>query len=114
MSVYSISQGCLVVGQYLYKYSELEQTDKVIFDTPVLGGSTFVADLLTPGRTNLNFPVILSLVSDVLHIELDLTGLSSILETEKDAFSLICSNASCGIWPDLAYASHTASSTLKK
>ena len=82
VSVYSISQGCLVVGQYLYKYAELEQTDKVIFDTPVLGGSTFVADLLTPGRTNLNFPVILSLVSDVLHIELDLTGLSSILETD--------------------------------
>jgi len=82
VSVYSISQGCLVVGQYLYKYSELEQTDKVIFDTPVLGGSTFVADLLTPGRTNLNFPVILSLVSDVLHIELDLTGLSSVLETD--------------------------------
>lgn len=82
VSVYSISQGYLVVGQYLYKYAELEQTDKVIFDTPVLGGSTFVADLLTPGRTNLNFPVILSLVSDVLHIELDLTGLSSILETD--------------------------------
>lgn len=80
VSVYSISQGCLVVGQYLYKYSELEQTDKVIFDTPVLGGSTFVADLLTPGRTNLNFPVILSLVSDVLHVELDLTGISPILE----------------------------------
>lgn len=82
VSVYSISQGCLVVGQYLYKYSELEQTDKVIFDTPVLGGSTFVADLLTPGRTTLNFPVVLSLVSDVLHVELDLTGLSSILETD--------------------------------
>lgn len=80
VSVYSISQGCLVVGQYLYKYSELEQTDKVIFDTPVLGGSTFVADLLTPGRTTLNFPVVLSLVSDVLHIEMDLTGISPVLE----------------------------------
>ncbi|MBE6771798.1 MAG: hypothetical protein E7547_06640 [Ruminococcaceae bacterium] len=80
VSVYSISQGCLVVGQYLYKYSELEQTDKVIFDTPVLGGSTFVADLLTPGRTNLNFPVILSLVSDVLHAEIDIAGISPILE----------------------------------
>lgn len=80
VSVYSISQGCLVVGQYLYKYSELEQTDKVIFDTPVLGGSTFVADLLTPGRTTLNFPVVLSLVSDVLHTEIDLTGISPVLE----------------------------------
>lgn len=80
VSIYSVSQGCLVVGQYLYKYAELEQTDKVIFDTPVLGGATFVSDLLTPGQTLLNFPVILSLLSDILHIEADFTGLSSILE----------------------------------
>ncbi len=80
VSIYSVSQGCLVVGQYLYKYAELEQTDKVIFDTPVLGGATFVSDLLTPGQTLLNFPVILSLLSDILHIEVDFTGLSSILE----------------------------------
>ncbi len=82
VSVYSISQGCLVVGQYLYKYSHLEQTDKVIFDTPVLGGATFVADLLTPDEILLNFPVILSLLSDILHVELDLTGLSPILESD--------------------------------
>ncbi len=80
VSVYSISQGCLIVGQYLYKYAELEQTNKVIFDTPVLGGATFVADLLTPDPTLLNFPVILSLLSDILHIEADLTGLASVLE----------------------------------
>lgn len=80
VSVYSISQGCLFVGQYLYKYAHLEQTDRVIFDTPVLGGTTFAADLLTPGGILLNFPVILSLLSDILHVELDLTGLSSILE----------------------------------
>lgn len=80
VSIYSVSQGCLVVGQYLYKYSHLEQTDKVVFDTPVLGGATFVADLLTPGQTLLNFTVILSLLSDILHIELDLTGLAPILE----------------------------------
>ena len=82
VSIYSISQGCLVVGQYLYKYAELGQTDKVIFDTPVLGGSTFVADLLNPERTTLNFPVVLSLVGDVLHTELDLSGLTSVLESD--------------------------------
>lgn len=82
VSIYSVSQGCLVVGQYLYKYSHLEQTDNIVFDTPVLGGATFVADLLTPGSTQLNFPVILSLLSDILHVETDFTGLSSILETD--------------------------------
>ncbi len=82
VSVYSISQGCLIVGQYLYKYSHLEQTDRVIFDTPVLGGTTFASDLLTPGGILLNFPVILSLLSDILHIETDLTGISSVLESD--------------------------------
>ena len=82
VSIYSVSQGCLVVGQYLYKYSEDELTDKVVFDTPVLGGATFVADLFTPGRTLLDFPVILSLLSDILHAEMDFTGLTPVLETD--------------------------------
>lgn len=73
VSVYSVSQGSLVVGQYLYKYAELEQTDKVVFDTPVLGGSTFVSDLLSENRITLNYPVILDLLSDILHMELKLS-----------------------------------------
>ena len=83
VSIYSISQGSLVVGQYLYKYADLEQTDKVVFDTPVLGGSTFVSDLLSEGGVTLNFPVILDLLSDILHMELKLsesTELVSFLE----------------------------------
>ncbi len=85
VSIYSISQGSLVVGQYLYKYAELEQTDKVVFDTPVLGGSTFVSDLLSEGGVTLNFPVILDLLSDILHMELKLSEseeLVSFLEGE--------------------------------
>lgn len=87
VSVYAISQGALVVGQYLFKYSSLEQTDKIIFDTPVLGGSTFVSDLLTPGGTTLNFSVILALLSDILHIELDLRNETLLEFLEGDWFA---------------------------
>ena len=80
VSIYSVSQGCLVVGQYLYKYSHLEQTDNVVLDTPVLGGTSFASDLYTPGGITLNFPVILRLLSDILHTEFDFTGLSGLLE----------------------------------
>ncbi len=82
VSVYSISQGSLIVGQYLYKYSHLKQTDNVVFDTPVLGGTTFVADLLSGEDTRLNFYVVLQLLSDILHIELDLTFLEPVLDND--------------------------------
>ncbi|MBE6821386.1 MAG: hypothetical protein E7516_10105 [Ruminococcaceae bacterium] len=80
VSIYSISQGCLVVGQYLYKYADLEQTDKVVFDTPVLGGASFVTDILSDGSLTLNFPVILDLLSDILHIELKLSEMEKLVE----------------------------------
>lgn len=82
VSIYSISQGCLVVGQYLFKYSSLKQTDNIVFDTPVLGGTSFASDLFATGGVKLNMPVILKLLSDILHTEIDLTGLSDILETD--------------------------------
>ncbi len=82
VSIYSISQGCLVVGQYLYKYADLEQTDKVVFDTPVLGGATFTTDLLTPGPVAIDFENIFMLLSDILHIEMDLTFLEGIATSD--------------------------------
>ena len=80
VSIYSISQGCLVVGQYLYKYADLEQTDKVVFDTPVLGGASFVTDILSDGSLTLNFPVILDLLSDILHMELKISEAEKLVE----------------------------------
>ncbi len=99
VSIYSISQGCLVVGQYLYKYSHLGQTDKVIFDTPVLGGTSFASDLLTPGGIALNFPVILMLLSDILHMEIDLTGISSLLEGDFISGAITIGKEQCILPP---------------
>lgn len=83
VSIYSISQGCMVVGQYLYKYAHLRQLDNVVFDTPVLGGTSFASDLLKIDEpVVLNYNIILRLLSDILHIELDFTGLEPILHDD--------------------------------
>lgn len=83
VSIYSISQGCMVVGQYLYKYAQLRQVDNVVFDTPVLGGTSFAADLLKIDEdVTLDYNIILRLLSDILHIELDFTGIEPILHDD--------------------------------
>ena len=81
VSIYSISQGSMVVGQCLYKYAELRQTDNIVFDTPVLGGTNFAADVLEVSEPiKIDYKTVFRLLSDILHTETDLTGLSSILE----------------------------------
>ncbi len=83
VSIYSISQGCMVVGQYLYKYAQLRQVDNIVFDTPVLGGTSFASDLLKIDEpVQLNYNIVLRLLSDILHIELDFTGLEPILHDD--------------------------------
>lgn len=80
VNLYSISQGSLIVGQYLYKYAELGQTHNVVFDTPVLGGTSFATDCLSKRKLKLKLNYVLAIVSDVLHTELDLASLSGLLE----------------------------------
>ncbi len=81
VSIYSISQGSLLVGQYLYKYSSLSQVDNVVFDTPVLGGTSFVTDLFDSSQyLTLDLRSVLLLLSDILHIETDLTFIADLLD----------------------------------
>ncbi len=72
VSIYSISQGSLVVGQYLYKYAVLGYVDNCVFNTPIFAGSSFIADLFSPDDYYFNYKTILDLVSELLHIETDL------------------------------------------
>lgn len=76
VSIYTISQGGLVVGQYLYKYASLGQTHNVVFDTPVLGGTTFATDLFVAEPLDINLEYVLAIVSDVMHTELDLSSIA--------------------------------------
>lgn len=81
VSIYSISQGSMVVGQYLWKYGDLGQCDNVVFDTPVLGGTTFVTDIFDTQRyLTVDLKTVLNLVSDILHTETDLTFIADIVD----------------------------------
>ncbi len=86
VSVYSISQGSLLFGQYLYKYADKGYIDNSVFDTPLLTGSDLVSDIVTEQEISLNADVLLSLLSAILHTETDLTFLSSLFENETLKF----------------------------
>ena len=43
VSVYSISQGCLLLGVYMYEYPNDNYIDRAVFDTPLLAGSSLAA-----------------------------------------------------------------------
>lgn len=80
VSIYTISQGGLVVGQYLYKYASLGQAHNVVFDTPVLGGTSFATDLFVADPLDINLEYVLAIVADVMHTELDLSSIAKQLK----------------------------------
>lgn len=80
VSIYTISQGGLVVGQYLYKYAHLGQAHNVVFDTPVLGGTTFATDLFIADPLEIKLDYVLAIVMDVMHTEMNLASLASLLD----------------------------------
>ena len=81
VSIYSISQGSVLVGQYLYKYADLGQTDNIVFDTPVLGGSSFVTDIFDSTRfLTVDLRTVLCLLGDILHTEMNLTFIADLLD----------------------------------
>lgn len=86
VSVYSISQGSLLMGEYLYKYADKGYIDNVVFDTPLLGGSDLVSDIFDYENLYLDFEEILDLLSCILHIETRLGDIASKLP--KDTLDL--------------------------
>ena len=81
--IYSISQGCMIVAQYLYKYADRGLVERVVFDTPVLGGTSLAADIFDFQTLALDYENILLLVADILHTELELSRVASILPLDK-------------------------------
>ena len=63
VSVYSISQGCLLLGVYMYEYPDDNYIDRAVFDTPLLAGSNLVSDLYTDKPISLNFDTTLDILS---------------------------------------------------
>ncbi|MCQ2480086.1 MAG: hypothetical protein MJ120_05540 [Clostridia bacterium] len=80
VSIYCLSQGSVCVAQYLYKYADKEYIDNVVFNDPILEGSDFITDIVS-GRTGykLTYGEIIKLVENILHTEIDVSALASII-----------------------------------
>ena len=82
VSVYSISQGSLLLGTYMYEYPEDNYIDRAIFDTPLLAGSNLVSDLYTDEPLKLNFDITLDILRAILHTETDLSFIMDIIPAD--------------------------------
>lgn len=103
VSVYSISQGSLLMGEFLYKYADKGYIDNVVFDTPLLGGSNFVSDIFDSDNLYLDFAGILDLLGCILHTELRLGDLAAKLPRDTLDF-IVHVGAKQVVFPVCIYA----------
>lgn len=79
VNVYSISQGSLIVGAYLYEHAEDGYLNNIFFDTPALEGTDLVSRVFGIEDITLNINPLAPLLSQILHTEFDISGILSIL-----------------------------------
>ena len=82
VNIYSISQGSLIIGAYLYKYAEDGYLNNIFFDTPALEGTDLVSRVFGTEDIAINFAPLAPLLSQILHTELDISGVLSILPAD--------------------------------
>lgn len=82
VSVYSISQGSLLLGVYMYEYPDDNYIDRAVFDTPLLAGSNLVSDLYTDKPLALNFDTTLDILRAILHTEADFSFVMDIIPAD--------------------------------
>ena len=82
VSVYSISQGSLLLGTYMYEYPNDNYIDRAVFDTPLLAGSNLVSALYTDKPLALNFDTPLDILRAILHTETDFSVVMDIIPAD--------------------------------
>lgn len=103
VDVYCISQGSLLMGEYLTKYADKGYLDNIVFDTPLLGGSFLVSDIFDSDNLYLDFAGILDLLGCILHTELDLSSIAEKLPRDTLDF-IVHVGAKQVIFPVCIYA----------
>lgn len=81
VNVYSISQGALIIGAYLYNHAEDGYINNIVFDTPALEGTDLVSGVFGIENIDVNTAPLAPLLAQILHIETDLSGIISIIPT---------------------------------
>lgn len=80
VSIYSISQGSMLVGEYMYKYADKGQVDNAVFDTPIFCGSTMVSSFFESQELSLDYETIFDLLGNILHTQFDFTMISDAVD----------------------------------
>ncbi len=82
VNIYSISQGALIIGAYLYNHAEDGFINNIVFDTPALEGTDLVTGVFGIDNISVNTSPLGPLLAQILHIEMDLSGIISIIPTD--------------------------------
>ncbi len=82
VNVYSISQGALIVGAYLYSHAEDGFINSIFFDTPALEGTDLVSAVFGIEDITINTAPLGPLLSQILHMEFDLSPILSVLPVD--------------------------------
>ncbi len=82
VNVYSISQGALILGAYLYNHAEDGFINNLVFDTPALEGTDLVSGVFGIEDINMNTSPLGPLLSQILHMEFDLSPILSIIPVD--------------------------------
>ncbi len=80
VSIYCLSQGSVPVAQYVYKYADKGYIENLVFNNPIFDGSDFVTKIFnTDEQYSLTFDEIIKLVENILHTEIDVSALGSLI-----------------------------------
>ena len=83
VNVYAISQGTHVLGTYLYDYADDNIVNNVFLDSPAMGGSSMVADIVSGKPLHFNFPDFFAFLEVVLHTERDISLVKNVISEER-------------------------------
>lgn len=83
VNVYAISQGTHVFGTYLYNYSNDNYVKNVFLDSPAMGGSSMVADIISGKPLSFHYDEFFAFLEAVIHTEHNLSILTNAISEDR-------------------------------
>ena len=82
VDIYSLSHGGQLTATYLYYYGTQDKVDNVVMNSPAIGGSSLVMELLGSDPIAFNLEELLRFAGIMLHAEIDLRWVAKLLPAE--------------------------------
>lgn len=82
VDIYSLSHGGQLTATYLYYYGTQGKVDNVVMNSPAIGGSSLVMELLGSDPVAFNLEELIRFAGIMLHAEIDLRWVAKLLPAE--------------------------------